>query len=83
MNGIDIGHDVTIFWMAQEIGIYWKHPGRCSLNWLKFYPNEESTGHKLISGGEMDMPNFTIRGSLLCPQCGFHGSIENGVWKPL
>lgn len=83
MEGVNIGHDVTIVWMAQEIGIYWKHAGRCSWNHLKFFPHEESTGHKLISGGEMNMPMFTIQGSLLCPQCGFHGCIENGNWKPL
>ena len=83
MNSIDIGHDVTIIWMAQEIGIYWKHFGNCSWNWLKFWPNEESTGHKLISGGELNIPSLTIQGSLLCPQCGFHGQIENGIWKPL
>jgi hypothetical protein len=83
MDLIGIGHDVQIIWMAQGIGIYWKHQGRCAWNWLKFFPNEESTGHKLLSGDEYKTELLTIQGSLLCPQCGFHGNIENGTWKPL
>lgn len=81
MDPVNIGHDVTVFWMGQGIGIYWKHGNDCLWNSLKFYPHYESTGHRLISGSEMDKSNFTVEGILVCSQCGFKGQVKNGCWK--
>jgi hypothetical protein len=79
---IDIGHGVSVFYMEDNTGIYWRHPGCRSSYFLWFMPNLYSTGHRLVSGSPDDMEHFTIEGSLLCPNCGFHGFITNGRWIP-
>jgi hypothetical protein len=80
---LDIGHGVSIFFMSDNTGIYWRHPGCRGASFLWFMPHEYSTGHTLISGDQNNISELTIGGSLLCPKgCGFHGCIQKGKWIP-
>jgi hypothetical protein len=80
---VNLGGDVFILWDMDGQGFIWHHPTCRSWATLRFMPDPDSTGHRLVSGGQEDPEHLTIEGSLLCPmKCGCHGFIRDGRWIP-
>jgi hypothetical protein len=75
---LDLGHGVIVRLDDDRGGLIWKHPACRAWATLRFQPDPQSTGHRLIA-----LEPLTIVGSLLCPMgCGTHGTVEEGRWKP-
>ena len=82
-GAVDLGHGVWIHWDSDGQGFLWKHPACRPWAFVRFPPDPESRGHRLIAGGPDDPVHLTIEGSLLCPMgCGEHGWIRDGKWIP-
>lgn len=86
MNGIDIGHGVSITWTEDQsgvrVGLIEEHDspsGRCAGN--VFYRGRVPAGGHPTWVVESEDP-LTLSPSILCRTCGHHGFIRGGRWVP-
>lgn len=74
---LELGEGMAVVWTSD--GVFFEHECRVLPDDIRLLCAPSFHAEHVVNAGVMELA--TVKPSVLCPDCGTHGFITDGVWK--